>query len=155
MDTELCFRQGTVSDLSEILLHRRRMCEDMGYRDEAALDAMVATSGVYLEGALKDGSFRSWLAVRGDRVVGGGAVLVTPWPSHVFDAQCRRAIVLNVYVYPEFRRQGIARKIMDVILAWCRKEGFANVYLHASDEGRHLYETLGFEPTNEMRLNLR
>jgi hypothetical protein len=24
--------------------------------------------------------------------------------------------------------------------------------LHASDAGRHLYETLGFQPTNEMQL---
>ena len=29
-----------------------------------------------------------------------------------------------------------------------------HVTLHASDKGRPLYESLGFEPTNEMRLKL-
>jgi len=28
------------------------------------------------------------------------------------------------------------------------------VSLHASDDGRKLYEELGFQPTNEMRLEL-
>ena len=44
---------------------------------------------------------------------------------------------------------------MECIIAWCREQGFATLYLHASDAGRPLYEQLGFEPTNEMRLELR
>ena len=60
-----------------------------------------------------------------------------------------------MYTDPEFRRQGIARRLMQTMIDWCRKEGFVRVDLHASDKGRPLYESLGFEPTNEMRLNLR
>jgi hypothetical protein len=41
------------------------------------------------------------------------------------------------------------------MIDWCRTQGFMNVTLHASDKGRPLYESLGFEPTNEMRLDLR
>jgi hypothetical protein len=37
-------------------------------------------------------------------------------------------------------------------LAWVKERGLRAVNLHASDEGRHLYEKLGFEATNEMRL---
>ena len=44
---------------------------------------------------------------------------------------------------------------MQTIIAWCRLENFVRVNLHASDDGRHLYESLGFEASNEMRLNLR
>jgi hypothetical protein len=44
---------------------------------------------------------------------------------------------------------------MDAMIAWCKQEGFARVTLHASNQGRHLYESLGFEDSNEMRLNLR
>jgi hypothetical protein len=35
---------------------------------------------------------------------------------------------------------------------WCAREGVGTVILHASDEGRPLYEKLGFEATNEMSL---
>jgi hypothetical protein len=41
---------------------------------------------------------------------------------------------------------------MVTILGWLREQGFRSVSLHASDDGRHLYEELGFKATNEMRL---
>ncbi len=47
------------------------------------------------------------------------------------------------------------RSVAVVLLAWCREQGFGSVSLHASEAGRLLYETMGFEPTNEMRLRLR
>jgi hypothetical protein len=43
---------------------------------------------------------------------------------------------------------------MRVALDWCGAHGIDHVILHASVEGRHLYESLGFEATNEMRLIL-
>jgi GNAT superfamily N-acetyltransferase len=85
----------------------------------------------------------------------GGAVLLSPWPSHTYDGECRRATILNVYTYPEFRRRGIARQLMGTMIDWCRDQGLAVVYLHASPDGRPLYEALGFEPTAEMRFKLR
>ena len=43
---------------------------------------------------------------------------------------------------------------MEVALEWCRANRVRAVILHASDDGRPLYESLGFEPTNEMRISL-
>jgi GNAT superfamily N-acetyltransferase len=131
------------------------MYEDMDYNDEDALSAMLTTCEPYLTTALANGSFRGWLALEGERVVAGGAVLISPWPSHPYDLECCRATILNVYVYPEFRRKGIARQLMQTMIDWCRKEGFAAVYLHASKHGKPLYDALGFQPTTEMRLKLK
>jgi hypothetical protein len=41
---------------------------------------------------------------------------------------------------------------MQHVIAWCRSERIESVVLHASDDGRTLYEQLGFIPTTEMRL---
>ena len=131
------------------------MCEDMNYTDADVLSAMVTATAEYLKKAIPEGSFRSWLACDNGRVVAGGAVVISAWPAHAYDLECRRATILNVYTEPEYRRRGIARQIMDAMIAWCKQEGFARVSLHASNQGRHLYESLGFEDSNEMRLNLR
>jgi len=41
------------------------------------------------------------------------------------------------------------------IIAWARKERLDRLVLHASDEGRLVYERLGFIQTNEMRFRDR
>jgi len=148
-------RVAAINDIPEILRQRRAMYEDMECRDVGALAAMVSISADYVTKALSDGSFRAWLASDGDRVVAGGAVIISPWPAHPYDLECRRATILNVYTYPEYRRRGIARRLVQTIIDWCRREGLARVNLHASEDGRHLYESMGFEPSNEMRLKLR
>jgi len=155
MNDNILIREATPDDIPEIVRQRRAMYEDLDYRDSEALDAMTTTSAAYLSEALPSGSFRAWLAVDGDRIVGGGAIVISPWPSHPYDGQCRRATILNVYTYRDHRKRGIGRQLMQTMIDWCREQDFAFVCLHASKEGRHLYETLGFEATNEMRLNLR
>lgn len=155
LEASVAIRQATPADIPEVLRQRRAMYEAMGYADAFALEAMSARSTEYLAKAMADGSFRAWLACVARRAVGGGAVLISPWLAHPDDLECRRATILNVYVDPEFRRRGIARSLMQTILTWCKGEGLARVTLHASDAGRPLYESLGFEASNEMRLTLR
>ena len=62
-----------------------------------------------------------------------------------------QALVLNVYTERAWRRRGVADALMRELLRWCRGNGIESVVLHASGEGRPLYEKLGFSPTNEMR----
>jgi GNAT superfamily N-acetyltransferase len=144
-------RPGTPDDFEIVIQHRIAMFRDMGYSD-AVLARIETVSRPLFGQSLTDGNYYALFAEReeGEEVVGGGGVLVIPWPG----TQPRKAFVLNVYVEPEFRRQGIARDIMGALLEWCRGQGFDSVSLHASEEGRPLYEQLGFQPTNEMRLNL-
>ena len=154
MSIEITIREATAQDVPVILGHRRGMYVDMECADEAALDSMVSACRPYLQHALADGSFRAWVASSGDRILGSGPIVISPWPSHPKDLQCRRATILNVYTDRQHRRQGIARQLMQTMIAWCRQEGFAFVALHASQDGKPLYESLGFKPTNEMRLEL-
>jgi GNAT superfamily N-acetyltransferase len=153
--SEITIREATFQDIPHIVRLRRRMYEDMQFTDISTLDRMEALAADYLQKALPDRTFRAWLACHGAQVIAGGAVVISPWPAHAYDLQCRRATILNVYTDPGYRRRGIARQLMQTMIAWCKREGFVRVTLHASDAGRHLYESLGFEASNEMRLNLR
>lgn len=153
--SNVTIREATLADIPEILRQRRAMYIDMRYTDDGDLQAMVKATASYLANAMSEGSFHAWLACESSRSVAGGAVVCSPWPAHPDDLQCRRATILNVYTDSAYRRRGLARALMQTMIDWCRREGFARVSLHASDDGRHLYEALGFEAGNEMRLNLR
>ncbi len=148
-------RTATNADVDAIVHHRCEMYRSMGYTDSAALDRVASYCRPFFEAAVADGSYRPWMAVIPDgRIVGGGGVGLIAWPGNPRDPRCRRAIILNMYVEPEFRRRGIARALMQTMIDWCRSEGLVTVDLHASDEGRPLYESMGFQATNEMRLTL-
>lgn len=150
---DVTIREAGSGDLETILHHRRSMFRDMGEGTVAELDRMVEVARPWLARALEDGSYRHWLAVEGSgRVAGGGGVLLSPWPANPHDPCTERAVILNVYTEIEFRRRGVARLVMGAILGWIKDYGLRAVNLHASEEGRALYEELGFEATNEMRL---
>ncbi len=154
--SDILIRAATPQDLETILCHRRAMFEEMGSGDAHSLDVTIEESRSYLAAALGDGSYRGWLAQTAEgRVVAGAGVGLIGWPPRPSDPQPRRPTIFNVYTEPEFRRRGLARRLMRVMIAWCRQEGFRVVYLHASEEGRPLYASLGFAPTNEMRLHLK
>ena len=148
-------RVASAADVDVLIHHRRMMWWDMGRRDESLLRDMEIAAREYFASALVDGSYRGFLAVNSDQqVVGGGGVVISPWPGQLGSQIPQRAMILNMYVERDHRRRGIARALMDTMIAWCRDNHFTNVSLHASDEGRPLYEKLGFQPTDEMRLKL-
>lgn len=154
--SEITIRGATVEDIPVLLRHRRMMWWDMGRRDPAMLDLMDRAAGEYFPQAVADGSYRGFLAVNeSGKIVGGGGIVISRWPGVYAQPLPRRAMILNMYVEHEHRRRGVARRLMECMIEWCRKNGFANVGLHASEEGRPLYEKLGFQPTNEMRLDLQ
>jgi ribosomal protein S18 acetylase RimI-like enzyme len=151
---DVLVREATTADLPTILEHRRRMFEDMGYGQEAALDAMVAAAREPLRRWLVEGLYRGWLVERGGMVAASGGILITIGLPHAADHDTRRATILNVYTEPAHRRRGLARALMAAMIAWCRDQGLPAVTLDASADGRALYEEMGFRPTTQMRLPL-
>ena len=148
-------RPATIDDTEIIAAHRRAMFFEMGYRDEAVLDAMVAAFRPWLRRRMEQREYLAWLAVRADgAIVAGLGLWLMDWPPHMVGPGSPRGNILNVYTNPECRRQGLARRLMDAALEWCRANRIRAVILHSSTEGRPLYEKLGFHPTNEMRLML-
>jgi GNAT superfamily N-acetyltransferase len=152
---DFAIRPAVAADIDTLIRHRRMMWWDMGRRDETALEWSDGAARAYFSTAVPDGSYCGFLAVNMDgEVLGGGGVVISPWPGLFRQRTPRRAMILNMYVEREHRRRGIARALLETMIAWCREQGFTRVGLHASDEGRPLYEKLGFKPTNEMNLDL-
>jgi GNAT superfamily N-acetyltransferase len=157
-------RRGTLDDLELLVRHRAGMFRDMGVLPPEAIEPLATGTRAYLREALPAGEYLAWLAgfaAEPDRAVAGaGLVLrrIPPFPELAEDgvttriASGREGLVLNVFVEPECRRRGLARRLMDEVIAYARAHALDRLVLHASDDGRPLYEQLGFKGTNEMRL---
>ncbi len=78
--------------------------------------------------------------------------MLIDWPPGHLDLGECRGYLLNVYTHPGHRRRGLAGGLVQAIIEDCRRRNIRVLSLHASHEGRGVYEKLGFEPTNEMRI---
>lgn len=65
-----------------------------------------------------------------------------------------RGYIEGVYVAPAFRRKGIASRLMRECIEWLQSMGCDAVRLQSTVEGRPLYESMGFTPTDELELRL-
>jgi ribosomal protein S18 acetylase RimI-like enzyme len=149
-------RRASVAEAAIVAQHRRAMFSDMGHRDAAALDAMAAAFQPWVEARMKAERYLAWFAVDTDGSVAAGLGLwLLDWLPHMLGGGAAvRGNIVNVYTRPEHRRKGLARGLARESLEYCRKNGVQCVILHASAEGRALYESLGFVATNEMRVLL-
>jgi GNAT superfamily N-acetyltransferase len=157
-------RRATVADADVVSWHRARMFQDMGMVPDYFFDPFRAKSLKHLRQAFVADDYIGWLIPHPDQsqtiIAGAGAILrqIPPFPlrhasSEITVADGRQALIVNVFTEPEWRRRGLARLLMEQILAWSREARIESLVLHASDDGRALYEQLGFVQTNEMRLS--
>jgi GNAT superfamily N-acetyltransferase len=58
---------------------------------------------------------------------------------------------VNVFSEPQWRRRGVAGRRVKEIITWSKNEQIDRLLLHASDDGRSVYERFGFIAGNEMR----
>lgn len=148
-------RRATIADASLITAHRRAMFEEMRVGTRADLDAMDVQFGPWVAQALASEKYLGWFVMtKQGAIMAGAGISIEDYPATPRDQTGRRAYVMNVYTDPKYRHRGLARRLMQTILDWCRVNGIHTVALQASDAGRSLYKSFGFKPTNEMRLQL-
>jgi GNAT superfamily N-acetyltransferase len=152
----ITIRQATTDDIPDLVRLRRVMCEGMGWDDPVKLDEMEQTASAYFVEAIPTGDFRGWLAITpAGEAVGTGGVIIDQHIPIPANPSGKVGYILNVATIPSHRRQGIARRVLQTMLAWLGEQGIRRATLHTSDVGRSLYESLGFRPVpNEMRLEI-
>lgn len=151
----ITYRLATMDDVPEIVQQRHNMFVDMGKPDDVTMRQHSEIFAAWLPKKLSAGDYIGFVAANeaGENIAGAGLWL-PDWPPHPNKPTTRRGYVMNVYVRPAYRRMGIARRLMVDLMEYCRNDNRLLLTLHASDEGYPLYESLGFEETNEMRIEM-
>ena len=151
-------RLATAADSRLLATHRVAMFRDMGRTTPEIEPPLLESCADYFEIALASGEYVGWVAeltAPPHTAIGGAGVQFRPLiprtdPSGQRLLVGREGLILNVYVDPPHRRQGVARCLMDTLIRWAPGAGIVRLVLHAAPDGRHLYESLGFLESNEM-----
>ena len=87
-------------------------------------------------------------------VVASGCIWFRPEQPRPTAPRTTVPYVFSMYTDPEYRRRGLARRIVREVLKICRDQRYSRVVLHAARPARRLYKSLGFERSWEMRATL-
>ena len=89
----------------------------------------------------------------GEILVGTGVVSYYRVMPTYHNQGGRKAYIMNMYTKPEYRRKGIAKKTLDLLVKEAKSRGIQDILLEATDMGRLLYKKYGFvKMDNEMEL---
>ena len=153
---DITIRQATVDDIPDLVRLRRFMFESMGFDDPAQLQAADEAAAAYFSATIPIHEFYGWLAFNAaGQAIGSGGAVIDRHPPGPSNLSGQSGYIMNISTDPLYRRRGIARSMMQVILDWLAERGIAKATLHATEAGRPLYEQLGFVESNEMRLQIQ
>ena len=154
---EWTIRQAAVDEIERLVDLRMAMFDSMDLLDEENRERTRDDCCVYFKETLPVEVFRVWIAeIEGEPIASIGLVVHSIPPS-MFNRVGKEGYIMNLVTLPAWRRRGIARALLEHVLDVLRSEGVPIASLHASRNGRSLYEDLGFktrEDLPEMRLPL-
>jgi ribosomal protein S18 acetylase RimI-like enzyme len=151
LDGMIDTRKINQEDLDLICQHRVAMFTDGGRRTEHELTAMDTSFRKWLEPRLKDETYFGFISSDDQTPIAGVGLMELDWPPHPSHPEDgRRGYVLNLFVDPKYRKQGIAKNLMRLADNEFKERDIQYAILHSTSAARPVYEQIGWRPTAEM-----
>lgn len=134
-------RDALETDAPHIAAHRF----DSTWGDEARRASLSGAYAQWLPPVIRSGRYVGRIAECEGRVIAGAGAVLLDWGATWYDPNPVKARLVNVFTAQEYRRRGVARRLVSEVIGELRGRGIVSVSLAATDEGAALYESLGFE----------
>ena len=115
-----------------------------GLEEDVDLSLTELESRRYYETCFLEDSHAAWLVFDGEEVVGTGAVSFYQVMPTYHNPSGKKAYIMNMYTRPDYRRRGIAYRVLELLTAEAEMRQIDAVTLEATAAGRPLYEAFGF-----------
>ncbi|MBQ4219790.1 MAG: GNAT family N-acetyltransferase [Butyrivibrio sp.] len=146
------YRRLTEEDLAVFIEMRITQLREEGANDD--IDLRPALNDYYRR-HLHDGTFVSWLALDGEKIVGTSGMSFVEKPPYFGCPSGKIGLISSMYTDPSYRRRGIAKDLLTKVMDDARKYGCGAIQITASDMGVKLYTACGFVHNgNFMQYNL-
>jgi GNAT superfamily N-acetyltransferase len=143
---KIIYRKTTKADMKILMKLRLEMLREVnGLSSEYEYDEnFIFESRRYFE----SGEQTTVIASDGETLVGCASLSYT-WIMPTFSHPTgNRAHLMNVYTRADYRRRGISKKMVEILIDEAKENGVTEISLDATEMGRPLYESLGFKASD-------
>ena len=138
---DITYRKLTENDLDTFIRMRITQLREEGAAED--LDLVPALRDYYTR-HIADGTFVSWLALDGERIIGTSGMSFVEKPPYFSCPTGRIGLLSSMYTAPDYRRRGIAKELLHRVVEEAKNYGCGSVQITASDMGVKLYAAYGF-----------
>lgn len=150
---EFKFKKADITDVASIIVLRKEMYNAMQIPlsdIEKIEDPMLE----YFNNAIASNQFHAWVAIHNDLIVSTVGLVIDQHPPNPRNPSGKIGYIMNVSTLPDFRKRGLASKLIELILTYLKNENITQAALHTTDVARSIYEKYGFQNSPEMKVNL-
>ena len=135
------YRRLTENELDTFIEMRINQLREEGSKEN--IDLRPALKDYYLR-HLVDGTFVSWLAFDGEKIVGTSGMSFVEKPPYFACPSGRIGLRSSMFTNTNDRRKGIAKELVSRVVKEAKDFGCGTVQITASDMGVKLYTDFGF-----------
>ena len=149
---EIRYKKLMDNELDTFIDIRIRQLREEGATEEIDLKPALKD---YYNRHMADGTFVSWIARDGDKIIGTSGMSFVEKPPYFCCPNGKIGLLSSMYTSDEYRRQGIAKELLTRVVREAKDYGCGAVQITASDMGVMLYTDFGFRKNgNFMQYNL-
>lgn len=135
------YRKLTEKELGVFIEMRVNQLREEGADEEINLKPALYD---YYVKHISDGTFVSWLAIDGQKIVGTSGMSFVEKPPYFGCLNGKIGLLSSMFTDKSYRRQGIAKQLLSKVVNEARKYGCGTIQITASDMGMLLYKEFGF-----------
>jgi GNAT superfamily N-acetyltransferase len=154
MGSNFNIREANLDDLETLVQLRLALLREAGnLKSDASTGILAEAIRQYLTRTLPAAKFVAWVAEVNGEIIGTSGVVMFERPPIYGNLSGMEAYVMNIYTIPNWRGSGVATALLGEIISYVRKTDARRIWLHATEDGKRLYEKVGFvSTTDEMEL---
>ena len=151
----ITYRIATIGDVEAIARLKWEMEAERHPELQVDRDAFFAAARASVHSEIERGAHIAFLAEADGEPIACAILIWWMMLPSITDFHRSRGYVSSVYTAPAYRHRGIARRLMQNLMARAREMGLSRLILWASEMGRPLYLDLGFLPSRGLEWNVK
>jgi len=150
----LRYQTASIDDMNILIKTRIQVLRAANkLADDVDMSVIEHESYDYYKDSLVNGTHIAYLVYNDSIFVGAGGVSFYRVMPTYENPTGEKAYIMNMYTVPQYRKQGIAIRMLDYLVKEAKARNVTFISLEATAMGKPLYEKYGFvEMENEMCL---